>query len=75
MKKALVFGLIGILIGSFVCGMEFADRVEDLTKENQQLQQEITKRQQEINQITRIILENIGRIKEIKRTEEGDESN
>ncbi len=66
MKKALVFGLVGILI----CGIAFADRVEDLTKENQQLQQEITKRQNEINQIVQMFRENIGRIKEIQRVEE-----
>ena len=63
-----VIGLV--LICFLVAGMAFADRTDDLTKENQQLNQQITQRQNEITQLTQLIIENIGRMKELNRIKE-----
>ena len=65
MKKFII--LIVLLTFSTI---SYADRTEDLQNENKQLQQEILKRQQEINQITQKIVENFGRLKEIERMKE-----
>ena len=75
MKKAFFYLEIIVylfFVFAFLVPFIFADeaRIKDLILQNQQIDQEIAKRQKEIEQLTVMRIENNGRIKELQEIEQ-----